>query len=629
MSLLRVLVVDDQKVDAELMVAALQNAGYSVAWQWVDNEARFRDLLSSEFDLVLSDYQLAQFDGGRALKLLHEYELGVPFVVVSSIENPETAVECMKMGADDYVLKSQLARLGLVVGRALNDKRLREEKRQAELALRENEQRYRQMVELSPDLILIHVDDEIVFINSRGAQLLGAASPQDIEGNHIMNIIHPDYRGLANRRIELLERGVRVPFTEDRFLRLDGKPLDLEVIAVASVYQGQHAIQVFGRDISERKRSQLALQQSDEKFGVVFRESLDAILIVDAESELIFSVNPATHRILKYDAQDILGQHFSILFPTERKIQERELIHRLRAYGAVLESQAFLRGDGVVIPMDLTATLIPWDHGKAIVVTLRDVSDRLQIEEERLQKEELRRALQKEKEIGELRNRFMSIVSHEFRTPLAVILTSSELLERYGDRLSPERKATGHQTIKKQVEHLSQMMDDISVIIRAESGKLQFNPTPIDMKQVCKELLEEMHLTVGMAHHLVFESDGDFDHMPIDYTLLNHILKNLLTNAIKYSPEGGEVRLRLGRRGTHTILLEVSDNGIGIPADDQTHLFEPYFRASNVGNISGTGLGLRIVKDAVELHGGTIRIESEVGKGTTFTIYLPILRNLA
>ncbi len=626
MSLLHVIIVDDQPIDGESMLDELRKVGHTVISHQVNTEAQFREALTSDVDLIFSDFQLAQFDGTRALKLLHELGLDIPFIVVTNIENHEAAVKFLKQGADDYVLKAHLSRLGLAVERALGDKNLREEKRNAELSVRESEQRYRQMVELSPDLILIQVDDEIVFINSRGAQLLGAASPQDIEGNHIMNIIHPDYRGLANRRIQLLEQGLRVPFTEDRFLRLDGKPVELEVIAVPSVYQGRHAVQVFGRDISERKRAQLALEQSDEKFGVIFRESLDAIIIVDAETELIFSVNPSTNRVLKYDAQDILGQHFSLLFPQENKFEERELIQRLRAYGAVLESQLFLRGDGVVIPMDLTATLIPWDHGKAIVVTLRDTSERVQIEEERLQKEELRRALQKEKEIGELRNRFMSIVSHEFRTPLAVILTSSELLERYGDRLTPERKATGHQTIKKQVEHLSQMMDDVSVIIRAESGRLQFNPQPIDLKQVCQELLQEMHTTVGMAHHLIFESDEDFDQVPVDYLLLNHILKNLLTNAIKYSSQGGELRLKLSRRGTHTILVQVSDDGIGIPADDQPHLFEPYFRASNVGDINGTGLGLRIVWDAVELHGGTIQVQSELGKGTTFTIYLPILR---
>ena len=171
------------------------------------------------------------------------------------------------------------------------------------------------------------------------------------------------------------------------------------------------------------------------------------------------------------------------------------------------------------------------------------------------------------------------------------------------------------------------------VIGRAEAGKLEFKPSPINLVEFCRDLVEEMQLSAGSQHRITFELNPDLlpmnEFIPgIDQKLLRHILNNLLSNAIKYSPSGGNVSLSLYYQDSHAI-LQVEDEGIGIPPEDEDHLFEPFYRGKNVENISGTGLGLAIVKRSVDLHGGQIDFKSKISKGTIFTVTLPLETGLS
>jgi signal transduction histidine kinase len=259
-----------------------------------------------------------------------------------------------------------------------------------------------------------------------------------------------------------------------------------------------------------------------------------------------------------------------------------------------------------------------------VISIAKDVTDRKQAEADILV------ALEKEQELSELRNSFLSLVSHEFRTPLTTIRSSAELLERYNDRFSWEKKLTHYQRIQSAVERMTQLLDEVLLIGQAEAGKLKFEPTPIDLVCWCSDLVEGMQIVVENAHtdnshqHMLsFTSSGDCTDAQMDEKLLGHILTNLLSNALKYSPEGGAVQFDLVCTDSEAI-FRISDNGIGIPKSDFAQLFESFSRAQNVGGIQGTGLGLAIVKKAVDLHGGTIAVESEVGVGTTFSVTLPL-----
>jgi PAS domain S-box-containing protein len=258
-----------------------------------------------------------------------------------------------------------------------------------------------------------------------------------------------------------------------------------------------------------------------------------------------------------------------------------------------------------------------YQQGHAAVSVGIDITDRKQAEEE------VRKALAKEKELSELKSRFVTMTSHEFRTPLTTILSSAELLEHYGHKWSDNKKLTHLRRIQGTVKHLVQVLEDVTLIGKAEAGKLQLQPVPLDLVGFCRSLVEELQLSLGQHHSLVFTHQCPNLNVCMDEKLLRHILTNLISNAIKYSPDYGMVTLSLVCH-TKNVIFKIKDQGIGIPLADQEKLFEAFHRAQNVGNISGTGLGLAIVKRAVDLQGGEIAINSQVGEGTTFTVTLPL-----
>lgn len=233
------------------------------------------------------------------------------------------------------------------------------------------------------------------------------------------------------------------------------------------------------------------------------------------------------------------------------------------------------------------------------------------------------REKERERELNELKSRFVSMTSHEFRTPLSVILSSTELLEAYGEKWKPTKKADHYARIKLAVSGMTELLDGVLVIGRAESGKLACAPSPLDVGRFSRQLIEAFLPTVSSKHAFESTIEGDFSDAWADEKLLNHILSNLLSNAVKYSPKGGQVRFSLTREGDEARFC-VSDEGIGIPKADLEQLFESFHRGSNVGHIAGTGLGLAVVKRAIDAHGGEIEIDSVPGEGTSIRFSLPV-----
>lgn len=235
---------------------------------------------------------------------------------------------------------------------------------------------------------------------------------------------------------------------------------------------------------------------------------------------------------------------------------------------------------------------------------------------------EIRKSLMKERELNELKSRFISMVSHEFRTPMSTILFSADLLELYSTQWSDEKKMTHIHRIQTAIQHMNHLLDDVLLIGKAEAGKLDFNPKEIDLEKFCRDLVEEVQVADQHRHPFEMMMKGDFSQCQMDDKLLRHILINLLSNAVKYSPEQAPIQFQL-RADDETVTLIVQDAGIGIPQVDQDRLFETFHRATNVGTIPGTGLGLAIVKRSVDRHQGQITFSSEPQQGTTFTVLLP------
>lgn len=236
---------------------------------------------------------------------------------------------------------------------------------------------------------------------------------------------------------------------------------------------------------------------------------------------------------------------------------------------------------------------------------------------------ELRRALDQERELSELKSRFVTLVSHEFRTPLGIIMSAIELMRHYEDQLPEEQKKELHEDIHSATRLMAGLMEQVLVLGRVEAGKLGCRPVPTDLPRLAQKLLDEAAAATDERCPFVWEPSGDLVGARADENLLRHLFSNLLTNAAKYSPPGSTVTLRAHRDGADAV-FEVIDQGIGIPEEDRARLFEAFHRCGNVGEIPGTGLGLVIVKRCVELHGGRLTIDSTLGQGTTFTVRLPL-----
>jgi PAS domain S-box-containing protein len=392
-------------------------------------------------------------------------------------------------------------------------------------------------------------------------------------------------------------------------------------IAIMSIITWWNARSIFLMD-TDRQLAQKALELSNSQFKVLFDEALDVILVVDWRESTIVKVNGIVRRDLGYKPEYLIGKPFSVLLPPSNMYPQDQILDRLQSFGHVFASQEFLRVDGSLCPMDLTATIIPQNGDRAILVTLRDVTERKRLEAEIFQAEMMRIEMEKERELMKLKEDFITMVSHDFRTPLSVILSSNDILERYHERLTEQRRVEQLQRIREQVGFMTELLDDVLTLGKARADRLDFNPQAFDIEQVCRSLFEQIQSTASPKHSFIFRRTGKLDDATLDEKLLRRVLANLLTNAVKYSPNGGEIRFDVLRQDDQ-VVFKIQDHGIGIPERDQERLFEPFHRASNSRSISGTGLGLAIVYDTIRVHGGTIDMQSLEGEGTTFTVRLP------
>ena len=236
--------------------------------------------------------------------------------------------------------------------------------------------------------------------------------------------------------------------------------------------------------------------------------------------------------------------------------------------------------------------------------------------------EKVRKALEKEKELSELKSKFITIASHEFRTPLATMLSSTDLVEFYHKNNLEEKFNIQLERIRNNINHLTGIIDNLLVISKVDSGKIEFEQSYINSFEFMSEIYEDTKVNLLPNQTLKFNNSIPDKYLFIDKKLFRIVLMNIISNAIKYSPNGGEIEIELYSEDGQ-IVFKISDKGIGISEKDRNYLFQEFYRATNVGNLTGSGIGLTIVKKYVELHNGKIEIYSKEGEGTIFWVYIP------
>jgi PAS domain S-box-containing protein len=368
--------------------------------------------------------------------------------------------------------------------------------------------------------------------------------------------------------------------------------------------------------------TQQELETSKRLLEAVLDNLVDGILTFD-EKGVIRSVNRAGTTIFGYTADELVGQNVRILIPSlandASQKEFKQVLKQVSGLGDELQGQ---RKDGSIFPMYFATSEVIIDHHKLHTAIIQDLTERKFMESQVWEKERLNIELEKERGLRDVKNRFISMMSHDLKSPLAAIRLANSMLRNYGDRSTPEEKAETYDAIDQQVEHLTEMINDVMIISQQDFTGAELDRQIIDLETYCRDIIEELQLAYRMKRTLNFSGTDRRIEVSIDTKLMRRALTNLLTNALKYSPEDTPVNMDLSSADCQAI-IKISDKGIGIPPQDLPKLFEPFSRGSNVGRIQGTGLGLAIAKQAVELHGGTISVQSKLGKGTTFTITLP------
>ncbi|MEO8611276.1 MAG: PAS domain-containing sensor histidine kinase, partial [Chloroflexota bacterium] len=372
------------------------------------------------------------------------------------------------------------------------------------------------------------------------------------------------------------------------------------------------------RDITERKRAEDEIRRSEELFSTIFQSVPVTIGIVSLVSNQTLAVNDYMVKLTGYETYEFIGRPVAEAPYWVQPDQWQKLSQPIREGEATSGVEMQWRTQsGQMLTMLGSAIQVDINGEPCLLGLALDITERKQAERMRLE-------VYRERELLEVKEHFISRMSHDFRTPLAVVLTANQLLRHYYDRMAPERREELFQNVENQVQFVIKLLDDVLTLSKERAGKMPFKPAPINLVSTCEGLFLQMQ-TLDSAHHeFIFVTDGEIGEIQGDEKLLQHIFVNLLSNAIKYSPENSEVRFEVRREGDSAVIA-ISDQGIGIPEEDQKHLFEPFYRASNTGSINGTGLGLAIVKESVETHYGTIHCESAPNQGTTFIVHLPIV----
>lgn len=516
------------------------------------------------------------------------------------------------------------------------------ERKRAEQALRESEQRFQRMADTAPAMLWVaDVTGARTFL-SRGWYEFTGLTPATALGRGWFTAVHPEDRTYAIdlfrrateqqeaiqfdyriRRVDGEYRWVmstaRPNFAEEHvFMGHIGSLVDIHERKLAeqklqSLYEAinQHAAELESRVIARTAQ----LQAAKDQVEAILNNSPDAILLLTRDLA-IQQANQAFDQLFACQPAAYLNQPLTAFVQPE----DTALLRQTFVTGTIAAQSKFVelrarRQDDTIFHVEMSLRAI---NSAELVCTVRDITERKKVEET------LQLALTKERELNELKSRFVSMASHEFRTPLAAILTLTETLSSYRARMTEEQIDQRLQRIREQIGYLTEIMNDVLQLAQLQARRAEFNPTWIDLDALCRNVIDEFQNHPNVARQLLYTCDPALQEAQLDRKLMRQILSNLLSNAIKYSAKDTLIKIDLCYCDPN-LVLKISDQGIGIPAKDLHHLFDPFHRAENVGTISGTGLGLTITKESVELHGGTIMVESQENRGTTFTIALPMV----
>ncbi len=539
--LLDLLILEDNPDDTELAVRQLEREGFTVKWTRVETKKAFQEGLKGNADLILADYVVRSFMGIDALSMKMGEAPDIPLIILSGEISEETAVECMKLGAADYVLKDKLFRLGTVVKRAIEEARVHGAEWQTLKSLQE---KTHDLSERLKELRCLYGISDLI-------EEPGISLEKILEGAVKLILLAWQYPEITCARIILEGQEFRSSnFRETIWRQSSDIILEGNRIGTVDTYY-----------LEERP-------ESDE--GPFLKEERSLINAITERLGRVVESKKAEDKIKQYQQhlEELVEERTAKLEETLKDL-EKEVAERKKAEGLIKEQN------------------------------------------ERL------------KELDRMKSEFLSTAAHELRTLLTSILGFSEILLKR--KLDEEKKNKFLKIINEESVSLSSLINDLLDLSRIESGiGFKIKKVPSEIKEVILENVDFFRAQTD-KHTFKVNLPHDLVKIEADKNKINQVMENLISNAVKFSPQGGEITVSI-EQSEEKAKISITDTGIGIPEKDLSHVFEKFYRAENASSeaIGGTGLGLAIVKYIVESHAGKIWVESKLGKGSTFSFTLPI-----
>ena len=619
---MNILHLEDDRLDADLIRETLAAQGTVAEMQLVQTESAFRAALQGgNVDLVLSDYSLPGFNGLSALRIVREMNPELPFIFVSGTIGEEIAIESLKSGATDYVLKERPQRLALSVQRALSEVEARKRSRRSDEALHHSAACYELLFETNPlpmwafdlkTLGFLAVNEAAIhhygYSREEFLQMTieDIRSPEDVPTlleSVLQSQPHIELAGVCKHRTK------------------DGAVNYVEITSQALKFAGRSAQIVLANDITERRRLEEAQRSSELRYRRLFESAKDGILILDADSGQIVDVNPFLIEMLGFSKEEFVGKELWQIGLFRDVAASRLAFAELQQRGYIrYEDLPLKTREGRVRQVEFVSNSYLAGESRVIQCNIRDITERKRFEQT-LQAKNI--------ELGKAnlaKNRFLANMSHELRTPLNAILgfTGTLLMGLPG----PLNEDQEHQLsiVQTNARLLLSLLNDLLDLAKVESGKVDIKFEPL----VCQDVVEEVAaalrpLAAGKGLKFKIKAPKSSMRVAADRRILSQILINLSNNAIKFT-EKGQVRIQLKTRQSNGQMLasiEVSDTGIGIRVEDQEMLFQAFQQVNSDHRREGTGLGLYLSEKLAILIKGKIEFESEYGKGSTFRLLLP------
>jgi PAS domain S-box-containing protein len=506
-------------------------------------------------------------------------------------------------------------------------------RKSTENKLRESEKQYRLLSDHSPESIVVHSEGMLLYANMAAAVLIGAKKPSELVGKSIVQFVHPDYLPMVAQRVkQILTSGKPTPLVHEKFIKLDGEVIDVEVISLPITYEGKQAIQVVIRDATERLRALEALRESEARFRFMAESLPQKIFTATAEGKVDY-YNKQWSEYAGIPMESLVAEGVRHYVHPQDLPGSMSAWRRALKTGQPVQSELRLRAEDGTYHRHISYVRAMHDKAGHIIRwfgSMTDIEDIERTTEERDKLEQINARLEEQRRVlislNRAKDEFISLASHQLRTPATGVKQYlGMVLEGFAGGITDEQQEMLAQAYDSNERQIA-IVNDILKVAQADSGKVVLDKNDVDIVRLMKAVLNE-HASKFAARRQKVQAK--FPDKPIvvsiDEGRLRTVLDNLIDNASKYTFEGKNITVRITQKKQH-VLIAIKDQGVGIANEDADKLFHKFSRLDNSlsKSVDGTGLGLYWAKKVVDLHGGSISVVSDPGKGSTFTVSLPI-----